>query len=163
MATLDLGGRVYPLQVTLARRNRCKDLTGVDVLDLANHSQTVGRLLADIPLAASVVFCFADVPQTPSEEEEFGGRWRGDAILEGVKSLFESLVDFCPSHQRAAIRVATAQQIAAAEQIAAKVADQIQASRLTEAAVETIERLAGEMESRAMAELSSLRATAAQG
>jgi len=130
----DTAGKVHPVRISIAARQRILDLTEWDVLEMAHNPQRLSEFLAAIQLDDTLIYeVLAAIEQAPSATLMEAAD--GSTHEEASTALLEALADFFP--KGSPMRVGLQDLLAKVEQAQAEARKAI--SEQIEAAVEALD------------------------
>jgi hypothetical protein len=97
----DSVGREWEIVVNIAAVKRVRDLTKIDLLDLADGG-TITKLTDDPVALCDVLWalCREQAKGWNTTDEQFGQSLVGDAIEQATDALLQELIDFFPTRKR---------------------------------------------------------------
>ncbi len=106
---IDVQGRTWSIDITVATLKRVRALVGVDLIEAAGGT-LLDRLVTDPVLLGDVLYACVK-PQADERhvsDEEFGKALAGDVVEAATTALLEAFVAFFPSPRRRVLEKAVA-------------------------------------------------------
>jgi len=137
-------GKTWLIDVTVGTVSDCRKFLDCDLVEPSG--KVFQQIESDAVLAANVLFvvCKSQADAAGITDEQFGRNLGGDALEAGTAALVEALINFFPSHRRAAIREAMANLKRMEAQAAATIQTKIADPKIAEAVAAKVDRLIDE-------------------